>query len=56
MHYLQNMPYDENSEKDKWACFLEDVIHNRFILDATYLGKYSEKTGSRKIYFRYSWW
>lgn len=36
--------YDENSEKDKWACFLEDVIHNRFILDATYLGKYSEKT------------
>ena len=26
------------------AAELEDIIHNKFILDATYLGKYSRET------------
>ncbi|WP_410954505.1 family 1 glycosylhydrolase, partial [Pseudomonas aeruginosa] len=29
---------------DVRAAELEDIIHNKFILDATYLGRYSEKT------------
>ena len=37
-------PYDPNNPADIRAAELEDIIHNKFILDATYLGKYSEKT------------
>ena len=37
-------PFDPADERDVRAAELEDIIHNKFILDATYLGKYSEKT------------
>lgn len=37
-------PYDANNPDDVRAAELEDIIHNKFILDATYLGHYSEKT------------
>lgn len=37
-------PYDENNPKDVRAAELDDIIHNKFILDATYLGEYSAKT------------
>jgi 6-phospho-beta-galactosidase len=30
--------------EDVRAAELEDIIHNKFILDATYLGKYSRET------------
>ncbi len=36
--------YDPNNKDDMRAAELEDVIHNKFILDATFLGEYSEKT------------
>ena len=37
-------PYDPNDPADVRAADLEDIIHNRFILDATYLGRYSDHT------------
>lgn len=37
-------PYNPNDYADVKAAELEDIIHNKFILDATYLGKYSEET------------
>lgn len=37
-------PYNPESEADVRAAWLEDIIHNKFILDATYLGNYSEDT------------
>lgn len=37
-------PYDANNPDDIRAAELEDIIHNKFILDATYLGRYSDKT------------
>lgn len=37
-------PYDPNNPGDVRAAELEDIIHNKFILDATYLGEYSEET------------
>lgn len=37
-------PFDANNPDDVRAAELEDIIHNKFILDATYLGKYSDKT------------
>lgn len=37
-------PYNPTSKKDIEAAMLEDIIHNKFILDATYLGEYSEET------------
>lgn len=37
-------PKDPNCKEDVHAAELEDIIHNRFILDATYLGKYSDET------------
>lgn len=37
-------PYDPDNPEDVRAADLEDIIHNRFILDATYLGRYSEHT------------
>ena len=36
-------PYDPTNPEDVRA-ELEDIIHNKFILDATYLGKYSRET------------
>ncbi len=37
-------PLDPKNPADVRAAELEDIIHNKFILDATYLGHYSEKT------------
>lgn len=37
-------PYDPSSPADIRAAELEDIIHNQFILDATYLGHYSSET------------
>lgn len=37
-------PYNPDNPGDVRAAELEDVIHNRFILDATYLGDYSDFT------------
>ncbi|MGH2217229.1 family 1 glycosylhydrolase, partial [Enterococcus faecalis] len=37
-------PFDPSNPEDVRAAELEDIIHNKFILDATYLGEYSEKT------------
>ena len=47
-------PYDPSNPEDVRAAELEDIIHNKFILDATYLGKYSRETmeGVQHIPFR----
>ena len=37
-------PLDPDNPADIRAAELEDIIHNKFILDATYLGRYSEET------------
>lgn len=37
-------PYNPKDERDIRASKLEDIIHNKFILDATYLGHYSPET------------
>ena len=37
-------PYDPENPADVRAAELEDIIHNKFILDATYLGHYSDVT------------
>lgn len=37
-------PIDSENPVDVLAAELEDIIHNKFILDATYLGGYSEET------------
>ncbi|MCU5745120.1 6-phospho-beta-galactosidase [Staphylococcus sp. SQ8-PEA] len=37
-------PLNKDSAADVRASELEDIIHNKFILDATYLGEYSTKT------------
>lgn len=37
-------PLNPNNPDDVRAAELEDIIHNKFILDATYLGHYSDKT------------
>lgn len=37
-------PFDPENPADVRAAELEDIIHNKFILDATYLGHYSEET------------
>ncbi|NJH99882.1 6-phospho-beta-galactosidase [Staphylococcus hyicus] len=37
-------PFDKNNPEHVRAAQLEDIIHNKFILDATYLGKYSKET------------
>ena len=39
-----SIPLDPENPADVIAAELEDIIHNKFILDATYLGHYSEKT------------
>ncbi len=37
-------PLDPKNPSDVRAAELEDIIHNKFILDATYLGRYSAET------------
>ena len=37
-------PLNRENPKDVKAAELEDIIHNKFILDATYLGEYSDAT------------
>lgn len=37
-------PFNPDNPEDVRAAELEDVVHNKFILDATYLGHYSEET------------
>lgn len=37
-------PLNPDNPDDVRAAELEDIIHNKFILDATYLGHYSDKT------------
>lgn len=37
-------PLNRENLKDVKAAELEDIIHNKFILDATYLGEYSDAT------------
>ena len=37
-------PLDPDNPADVHAAELEDIIHNKFILDATYLGHYSDAT------------
>lgn len=37
-------PFNPENPGDVRAAELEDIIHNKFILDATYLGGYSEAT------------
>ena len=44
MHYQLSIHYDPSNPEDVRAAELEDIIHNKFILDATYLGKYSRET------------
>ena len=42
--YRLNIRLIPLTQLDVYAAELEDIIHNKFILDATYLGHYSEKT------------
>ena len=45
IHSLETKyPYDENSEEDILAAKKEDILANQFLLDATFLGYYSEET------------
>lgn len=37
-------PYDPNNPADCLAAETEDTVYNKFILDATFLGKYSDKS------------
>ena len=37
-------PYEENCEEDILAAKTEDIITNQFLLDATFLGEYTEET------------
>lgn len=37
-------PYDPENPEDVRAAELDDIIHNKFILDATFLEKYSDET------------
>ena len=37
-------PYDPNNPEDVRAAELDDIIHNKFILDATFKGEYSKET------------
>ena len=41
---LTKYPLDSKNPADVRAAELEDIINNKFILDATYLGRYSAET------------
>lgn len=45
IHSLETKyPYDEKKEEDYLAAKVDDVLANQFLLDATFLGEYSEET------------
>ena len=44
VHSLETKYPNSDSKEDKRACFLEDALSIRFLLDATYLGYYSDET------------
>lgn len=45
VHSLETKyPYNESKEEDKQAAKNEDVLNNQILLDATFLGDYSEET------------
>lgn len=45
IHSLEcKYPYDKNSEEDKKSARLADVLANKFLLDATFLGEYKKDT------------
>ena len=45
IHSLEyKYPYDETKEGDRLAAKKEDVLANQFLLDATFLGEYSDDT------------
>ncbi|WP_338713027.1 6-phospho-beta-galactosidase [Bacillus velezensis] len=44
VHSLETKYPASDSEEDRHACFLDDALSVRFLLDATYLGYYSEET------------
>lgn len=45
VHALQtNYPYNPEDPEDVKACELQDVLQNKFLLDATYKGEYSQET------------
>ena len=44
VHSLETKYPATDSEEDKHAAFLDDALSIRFLLDATYLGYYSEET------------
>ena len=49
-------PYDPNNPADIRAAELEDIIHNKFILDATYLVSILRKLWKGQSYFGCQWW
>ena len=49
-------PLDPDNPADIRAAELEDIIHNKFILDATYLGRYSRNHGRCQPYLSGQWW
>lgn len=45
IHSLETKyPFDENSEADKKAAKTDDILANQFLLDATFLGEYTDET------------
>ena len=45
VHSLESKyPYDETKDEDVKAAKNEDVLNNRFLLDATFLGEYRDET------------
>ncbi len=44
MHFLQNILSIQKNPADVRAAELEDIIHNKFILDVTPIGHYSDVT------------
>lgn len=62
VHSLETKYANSDSEEDKHAAFLEDALSIRFLLEATYLGRYSEellealmKFARRKMLLMNSW-
>ncbi len=44
IHSLESKYPDSDREEDKIAAELEDIVANKFLLDATFIGEYSDKT------------
>ena len=50
-------PLDPKNPADVRAAELEDIIHSQFIVDATYLGRYSAETMEGvQPYLISQWW